>query len=275
MKITIKITLFAVCIALLLAGCDVKDPIYNTPHPDKGAIVVSADWSHREENAAIPTKYIVEVAGAKVALQKQKDALPGVFAPGEAVLLGYNIPEGVTIDNGVGTMKPDSGILFSGTATATVVADDTTQVTIAMLQRMREVVFTLTVREGDPERITSAVFRLSGVSLSVNLATGEVTGPVTNVSVPLVRTGNKLEAFFHIAGILPDVRQELSVDLTFSDQIEKTESWDATEILKNFNADMLTPARVNAEMDVPLRVDMGGSIIDWDVDHSDDVDANM
>lgn len=38
---------------------------------------------------------------------------------------------------------------------------------------------------------------------------------------------------------------------------------------------MLTPARVNAEMDVPLRVDMGGSIIDWDVDHSDDVDANM
>lgn len=41
MKITI--TLLCICATLFLAGCDVKDPIYNTPHPDKGAIVITAD----------------------------------------------------------------------------------------------------------------------------------------------------------------------------------------------------------------------------------------
>lgn len=35
----------AVAIATLLAGCDVKDPIYNTPHPDHGTVTLTTDWS--------------------------------------------------------------------------------------------------------------------------------------------------------------------------------------------------------------------------------------
>ena len=40
-------TLLCIWATLFLAGCDVKDPIYNTPHPDKGAIVITADWTRR------------------------------------------------------------------------------------------------------------------------------------------------------------------------------------------------------------------------------------
>ena len=61
MKITI--TLLCICATLFLAGCDVKDPIYNTPHPDKGAIVITADWTQRGEGIATPAKYITEAAG--------------------------------------------------------------------------------------------------------------------------------------------------------------------------------------------------------------------
>ena len=46
--------ILSVFAAISLAGCDVKDPIYNTPHPDKGAIVITADWTRRGEGIAIP-----------------------------------------------------------------------------------------------------------------------------------------------------------------------------------------------------------------------------
>ena len=62
MKITI--TLLCVWATLFLAGCDVKDPIYNTPHPDKGAIVITADWTQRGEGIATPSEYTTEAAGA-------------------------------------------------------------------------------------------------------------------------------------------------------------------------------------------------------------------
>ena len=44
-----KITMTLLCIwaTLFLAGCDVKDPIYNTPHPDKGAIDTGIDYMKR------------------------------------------------------------------------------------------------------------------------------------------------------------------------------------------------------------------------------------
>ena len=50
-----SITLLCVWATLFLAGCDVKDPIYNTPHPDKGAIVITADWTQRGEGIATPS----------------------------------------------------------------------------------------------------------------------------------------------------------------------------------------------------------------------------
>lgn len=55
-------TLLCIWSTLFLAGCDVKDPIYNTPHPDKGAIVITADWTRRGEGIAAPAEYITEAA---------------------------------------------------------------------------------------------------------------------------------------------------------------------------------------------------------------------
>ena len=68
MKITI--TLLCVWATLFLAGCDVKDPIYNTPHPDKGAIVITADWTQRGEGIATPSEYTTEAAGASFTLHE-------------------------------------------------------------------------------------------------------------------------------------------------------------------------------------------------------------
>ena len=136
MKITI--TLLCVWATLFLAGCDVKDPIYNTPHPDKGAIVITADWTQRGEGIATPSEYTTEAAGASFTLHEPVAALTGLFVPGRTELLGYNPAEHVTVKDGVATVDndpdnagmqhPEPEVLLGGTVTADVVADDTVSV---------------------------------------------------------------------------------------------------------------------------------------------------
>ena len=42
--------------ALTLTGC-VKDELFDTPHPGKGRITVTADWSARGEGIATPQSW--------------------------------------------------------------------------------------------------------------------------------------------------------------------------------------------------------------------------
>ena len=44
---------------LLLNSC-VKDELYKTPHPDKGRITITADWSHRSTDCPLPEEYVFQ-----------------------------------------------------------------------------------------------------------------------------------------------------------------------------------------------------------------------
>lgn len=59
---TTEIILLALLPALAFTSC-VKDDLYNTPHPDRGAILLTTDWSRRGEAVPVPDSYTVEVAG--------------------------------------------------------------------------------------------------------------------------------------------------------------------------------------------------------------------
>lgn len=200
MKITI--TLLCICATLFLAGCDVKDPIYNTPHPDKGAIVITADWTQRGEGIATPAKYITEAAGTSFTLHEPVAALAGLFVPERTELLGYNPAAHVTVKDGVATVDndpdnagmqhPDPGVLLGGTVTADVVADDTVSVVLPMRQLFRKIAFEVAINGGDSRRIVGIEARLEGVAPSVDLRTGEVTGSAAAVSVPFVLSAEKL-----------------------------------------------------------------------------------
>lgn len=208
MKTIIQQSLIAIAALLTVAACDVNDPIFNTPHPDRGALMLTADWTAREEGAPIPQAYTALLAGQTFTLTNAGATdtssatsviLPGLFSPGEATLLAYNQPEGVTIAQGIATIdritstdgiaatnrapaspdalqRPDPGLLFSAAATTTIVADDTVHLRLPMRQLFRRVQFALTITGGAPERITSIEARLEGMAAGVNLTTGEVTG---------------------------------------------------------------------------------------------------
>ena len=51
--------ILSVFAATSLAGCDVKDPIYNTPHPDHGTVTLTTDWTNRTAGIDIPASYTV------------------------------------------------------------------------------------------------------------------------------------------------------------------------------------------------------------------------
>lgn len=60
MKRNIRQCLIVAATALSFAACDVKDPIYNTPHPEQGAITLVTDWSGIGEGLTAPASYTVE-----------------------------------------------------------------------------------------------------------------------------------------------------------------------------------------------------------------------
>ena len=39
----------------------VKDELFNTPHPDKGVVIVTTDWSGKSAEAVMPQSYTLRV----------------------------------------------------------------------------------------------------------------------------------------------------------------------------------------------------------------------
>lgn len=248
--------------AATLTAC-IKDDLYNTPSPSQGSIILTTDWTQRGEGIPVPTGYTVEAAGSTFILQAQETAIPALFAPGDITLLGYNLPEGVSIANGTATVarttadgnlqRPDPGMLFGGTAVTTVIADDTVRVSLPMRQLFRRVQFELTITGGDPERITGIEARLEGAAPSVNISTGEVAGETIHtaadaaagnavaVQIPFVRTGNKLTAAIQMPGIIATAPQRTLITLAFTDGKRQTAETDVSEAFANFNANRLPP----------------------------------
>lgn len=126
--------------ALVLASC-VKDDLYNTPHPDKGALVVTADFSERTEGNAIPDTYVFSVDGKTCdANSAEPFYYPELLPAGVHKLVAYNEPTGMSFTDNVvsvdvlqdGTIEPLPQYLYSYSGSVEAVVDDAVRVTMPM-----------------------------------------------------------------------------------------------------------------------------------------------
>lgn len=276
----IFITYTAVLAAILLASC-VKDELYNTPHPDSGAVVVTADWSDRNSDADIPQAYILSIDGQEQEVSKETNVLNRLLSAGKYTLAAYNKPDQVTVANNTASVNatsakhinPMPGYLFASVQDINVVADDTLRVTARMKQLIRRLNLELTATEGDYSRVQSATATLSGVASVADMATGErsAAAQVTNT---FRQNGNKFTLFFRLLGIVTTEAQTLTVDITFNNGDTQQIVSDVTESMKNFNNEA-EPIKLKGNLLLPVEATVtGATITGWNEVDGGTGDAN-
>ena len=115
-----KLLIFALA-TLQLNGC-AKDDRHNTPHPDRGAVRITTDWSERSSDASVPGSHTLRIGAESQEVTAETNTFKSLLAPGSYRLLAYNTPEGVSITGNTatvdtkddGTLTPQPGVLFSG-----------------------------------------------------------------------------------------------------------------------------------------------------------------
>ena len=276
----IFITYTAVLAAISLASC-VKDELYNTPHPDSGAVVVTADWSDRNSDADIPQAYILSIDGQEQEVSKETNVLNRLLSAGKYTLAAYNKPDQVTVANNTASVNatsakhinPMPGYLFASVQDINVVADDTLRVTARMKQLIRRLNLELTATEGDYSRVQSATATLSGVASVADMATGErsAAAQVTNT---FRQDGNKFTLFFRLLGTVTTEAQTLTVDITFNNGDTQQIVSDVTESMKNFNNEA-EPIKLKGNLLLPVEATVtGATITGWNEVDGGAGDAN-
>lgn len=270
----------------LLASC-VKDTLYNTPHPDTGAVVVTADFSGRSADSQLPGTYVLRIDDTEQSVSGTTNTFGTLMTPGTHTLLIYNHPDDITVSGTTatvntltdGTLHPTPASLFSGTQSLTVVADDTLRVTQAMAQRTRSLTFRLDLSEDDAQRLVSVSSTLSGVTSTVNLSTGEVNQSVSGTVIPVFELMEEtdaetrastsqwyLEATVILVGIVGSVPQNLTLTLTLDTGHEETISSDLSDTLSDFNNGSGTgkdALELDGDLELPIETVTSGSITNW------------
>ena len=97
--------LYLIGAVTILTSC-VKDDLYDTPHPDRGAVVVTTDWSGKSTEADIPQAYTLRIGGREQNVSAATNVFDALLAPGGYGLTVYNSPEGISIDGNKATVNP-------------------------------------------------------------------------------------------------------------------------------------------------------------------------
>lgn len=275
MKDTIYRTLLALAAVVLSLTSCVKDELFDTPHPDKGAMILTADWTDRSQACAAPTEYtLYHICCEKTSCTMDGTAsgcVPSLFAEGTHTLVAHNTADKITIDGlsaTVATVKegyidPMPGYLLATVQKADIVKDDTVRITLPMRQRVRDMRIELTVTEGDTELIESVTGTLTGVATSFDLAEQQLTGAEAAALLTFSRSGNKLTADARLLGFAGNT-PSFTLEVLFTDGRTQTVSNDRfADAIKEFGNDMTKTFILTGNLNLPVETGIEATIEGW------------
>lgn len=295
MKNSIKHSLIATTVLLFLAGCDPKDPIYNTPHPEKGTLTLTTDWSGIGEGLTMPESYTVVAAGYTGTLSGNVNKLDYLFDPSEIRVSVYNTAEHISINGmtatvatasgnvvGVGSFIQNTpGWLFTSTTEMMIEKDKEHFHTAVMQQQVRELTLIVEPTGETTDKIESITGTLSGVASSLNFADGTHAAPA-NVAMTFSKItsgtdAGKWSATVRLLGTA-GAEQQLAATIAFTGgnptpiQLDS----DLTTALATFNDDKRKPLTLGGSVvETPTGAGFGATIDDWTAVDGGDIDANM
>lgn len=275
---------FILAAVFSLTGC-VKDELYNTPHPDKGAIVVQMDWSDLLPEA-VPESYVIRVDDYEQTVSGTTNIVERLSEPGEHTLTVYNKPQGITINGDIASVneiiggravgsrvEPLPDYLFSVSETVVVEKDDTLRITAKPRQWIRQLDMELSVVEGDYKRIVAVTGTLSGIEQSVDIRKGERQGTAVTVRNDFAVAEEKCNTSFRLMGIVPAEHQTLTVDIIFSNGDTQTIESDLSEQMAAFHDDK-APLTLTGSLNLPVEAGATGSISNWIVVDNGKIDIH-
>ena len=288
MKARQYINMMGMAAAVLLSSC-VKDTLYDTPHPDKGAVTITADWTDRGEGVDIPASWNIvmdDYTGTETGATHSPDYL---FNPGSYTLAAYNIPEGITVSGTTaavaaadgGFIVNTPGWLFTSVQEAEIEADTDYELTAVMHQQVRQLTLVIEPAGDAADRIESIGGTLSGAAGTLDFATG-THGTPSEVELHFTKItdgddAGKWTATVRLLGIAGDA-QRLTATLTYTDgnPADTSLESDLTTALDGFNDGKTAPLTLGGTIaETPGEAGFTGEITDWETVDGGGVDAEM
>lgn len=273
--------------AATITGC-VKDDLYNTPHPDKGAVAVTTDWADALGEETIPEEYSARMdGGSALVVHSRMFTSPQLLSPGGHTLFLYNEPQGIAVSGtsatvnslADGTLEPLPEYLFSAVKELDVQPDDTLRVTVTMVRRLCPVTMRLRLTGNNAANVARVEATLGGVAGSVNLQDGSI-GMDSHTVRPDVRmpadggsAAGLIEMSCRVAGVVPQEQQLLTVTVTMDDGYAAAIVSNLSKYLRPINTGM-RPVVIEGTVEAPQDGHFNGGIEDWEVAESPDVDAH-
>lgn len=277
-KTIYNVAIVTAVFALSLTSC-VKDELFDTPHPDHGKVVVTADWTEKGDGIAAPEKWTVNIGdytGEETGVTHAPDYL---FTPGEYSIIAYNPAENITVSGttasvALGNGKSNfisgtPGILFTHVQDITIEKDKVHEFTATMRQQTGSITLMIEPTSGAAGRIESIAGSLSGVAGTMDFATGTYGAP-SDVALHFTKitegeNAGKWTATAWLLGITGDA-QRLSATIAYTDgnpQPTVLES-DLTSALAGFN-DGKTEALTlgGSVVETPTEAGVTVEITDW------------
>lgn len=269
---TLKSLLVISGVALLLSSCDVKDPIYNTDHPDNGKITLTTDWSARGTGIDVPATYRVRMGDFIETFSQPINSPENRIEPGEYSLRVYNEPGNPAVSGTTATADYADGILgwlFTSAQNVEIEADSHHNFTAAMRQQVRELTLVIEPTGGSTGRIESITASLSGIAGTLDFVS-DTHGTPSNVHLTFtqITTGadtGKWSATVRLLGVTGTQRLTGTITFDGGNPGNIPLDSDLTSRLSAFNDNKTEPLQLGGTIvETPTGAGFTATINDWE-----------
>jgi hypothetical protein len=257
-----------------LTSC-VKEPLYETDHPDHGRIIsLTTDWSNRGEGINIPTNYSLKVGDYTTTLAGTTNEVNNYFLVGVYPVNVWNLATNISVSGNTATAvyplpfgeEARGEAFFTGSQEVTIEKDKDYAFTVSMRQQVRQLTLVLEAAGSAKDKITAVDATLSGVAGAINIDNGNPIGNAVTVSPVFTKQSDGIyTATLILLGITGNA-QTLTVTLSFTagNPSNVTIPCDLSEPLAAFNAEKKTPLALSATIVVtPTEAGFSATIADW------------
>lgn len=247
----------------------VKEPLYNTDHPNHGRIIsLTTDWTNRGEGVEIPASYNIKVGDYTTTLSGTTNEVNNYFEAGAYPINIWNPANNISVAGTTATAdySGELGWFFTGAQDVVIEKDKDHAFTVPMQQQVRQLTLVLEPTGDAADRVTGIAATLSGVAGAINIDNGNPTGNAVTLSPVFIKQPDgKYYATIRLLGITGNA-QTLTVTLSFEsgNPSSVTIPCDLSNQLAAFNADKKTPLALNSQVLVtPTETGFKATIDDW------------